>query len=222
MTSQERDYWRERWLEGRTGWHESDVNAALRRHYDAVLSPADHATARPGRILVPLCGKSVDLTWLAHRGHEVVGIEFVEEAARGYFVERGLYAVETQSDGHLLLSAGGVTIVVGDVLTVGPSTAGLFDLLYDRGAVVALKPDLRARYYGVIQSLVAPGATGLVVAFEYDKSIRSGPPFSVPQHELQTGWPNARIEILGSTQEQARSAPPSELTETSYQVNFGQ
>ena len=57
------NHWIERWQNGRIGWHETDGNAGLRAHwrFDAQ------------QVLVPLCGKSPDLRWLAEQGHRVSG-----------------------------------------------------------------------------------------------------------------------------------------------------
>ena len=60
--------WLERWQEGRIGFHRADENPRLVQHHQRVLGDTI-------RVLVPLCGKSVDLEWLVVRGHEVVGIE---------------------------------------------------------------------------------------------------------------------------------------------------
>ena len=62
------DAWIERWQIGRTGWHEPQGNASLKRYWDL--------TGR--RVLVPLCGKSADLLWLESQGNSVTGVELSE------------------------------------------------------------------------------------------------------------------------------------------------
>src|SRR5262245_668901 len=59
-------FWDERWRAGQTGFHLSEVNPNLVRHHER-LGPANPRS----RVLVPLCGKSIDLAWLAARGHDV-------------------------------------------------------------------------------------------------------------------------------------------------------
>ena len=83
------DQWIERWREGRTGWHEVDGSALLRRHWPRLV--------RGSRVLVPLCGKSVDMLWLASQGLEVTGVELSEIAARAFSVAKvaGLGAFAT-------------------------------------------------------------------------------------------------------------------------------
>ncbi len=60
------DDWKARWADGNTGWHEQAGNRFLRQWWPA--------RADQSRVLVPLCGKALDLKWLAERGHEVVGV----------------------------------------------------------------------------------------------------------------------------------------------------
>ena len=51
--------WESRWREGRIGFHKTEVQPMLVRHAEVLL------TGNPQRVFVPLCGKSVDLPWLA-------------------------------------------------------------------------------------------------------------------------------------------------------------
>ena len=48
------------------------------------------------RIFVPMCGKSVDLRWLADNGHTVVGVEMAGIAVKSFFEENQLeFTTET-------------------------------------------------------------------------------------------------------------------------------
>src|SRR5690606_18756278 len=83
-TKMEPDYWLHRWDEGRTGFHRDDVMPLLQRHWPALELPADAA------VLVPLAGKTLDMHWLAARGHPVLGAELSERAVQAFFAEAGL------------------------------------------------------------------------------------------------------------------------------------
>src|SRR5690606_18113243 len=77
-------FWEQRWQEGRIGFHQDRPTPLLERHWDAIGAP-------PGsRVLVPLCGKSLDLAWLASRGHAVLGVERSSLAVQQFFAEQGL------------------------------------------------------------------------------------------------------------------------------------
>ena len=41
-------------------------------------------------ILVPLCGKTLDITWICEKGHNVVGCDLSDVAAREFFEENNI------------------------------------------------------------------------------------------------------------------------------------
>src|SRR5437868_4716187 len=75
------EYWLKRWHENRIGFHKAEVNPLLERFLPQV-------TTVPGRTLVPLCGKSEDLAWLVSRGHDVVGVDVSDIAAKAFALEQ--------------------------------------------------------------------------------------------------------------------------------------
>lgn len=78
----EPEFWHQRWEANQIGFHEGQVNAHLARHYA-------HLELVPGQtVFVPLCGKSVDLRWLADRGSHVLGVELSPIAVGSFFAER--------------------------------------------------------------------------------------------------------------------------------------
>lgn len=173
----EHSFWRERWEDGRTAFHEVEGNALLREHWPALV--ARHAARGVNvhsRVLVPLCGKTNDLTWLRRFGHEVVGVEFVESAAVAYFAERGVTPRRFERGGAVCYEHDGVSIWVSDFFAVASAHVGTFDLVYDRAALVAIAPDSRQRYIDRLALLSNPGAGLFLISFEHD--FDSGPPFS--------------------------------------------
>lgn len=175
----ERSFWLQRWASGRIGFHNSEVNSLLQRHHEAVL-------AGRGRVLVPLCGKSLDLWWLRDQGHEVVGVELAETAVRAFFEEAGVEP-RVRSEGALTAwSTEGLTLLQGDFFEL----TGRFDAVWDRAALVALPPPLRVRYAQHLRSRV--DGTGLLVTFDYPQAERDGPPFAVLDDEVRSLFPGAR------------------------------
>jgi len=173
--------WLERWEEGRTGWHEGGGNASLRKHWSAGNK----------RVLVPLCGKTTDLLWLEEQGNRVVGVELSGIAARAFFDENGIDYVTR--DAGLTVYEGTdrrITIYCGDFFEF--DVAG-FDACYDRGALIALPPDLRPAYAAHLDSLLTTGASRLLITIDYDDTIAIGPPFSVPPDEVLSYWPALRV-----------------------------
>ena len=179
----DRDLWLERWEQGQTRFHRSEPSAALVANEDRFLGGGPH------RVLVPLCGKSVDLPWLVSRGHTAIGVELAEKAVRALFDEHGLAPIVEQpiveQDGPFLrFVAGPLTVHCGDVFALDRSRVGPVDRIWDRAALIALPPDLRVRYAARLREL-APGATMLLETLHYDPTRMSGPPFSVSLDEVQ-------------------------------------
>jgi thiopurine S-methyltransferase len=172
------DFWLARWRDGQIGFHEGAPNAHLCTALEAAAPPAG------GRALVPLCGKAVDLTLLAERGMEVVGVDLSPEASAQYFAERGVEPEACELGGLPARRAGGVTLITGDVFAIPAGTLGPFDLIFDRAALVALPPERRGPYAAWLLAQLAPAGRLVVVSFWYDESVMSGPPFSVPPEEL--------------------------------------
>ena len=160
-----------------------------------------HAAALPGagtRILVPLCGKSLDLAWLHERGHAVLGVELSPIAAEAFFAAHSL-ATSVERDGPFQRYRAqdvAIEILVGDFFELDAARIGRVAGYYDRAALVALPPDLRARYVAKLSALLPAGVRGLVVSFDYEPPI-GGPPFSVDQVEVQRLFsPHFTLELL--------------------------
>jgi len=176
--SMDRDFWLARWREGRIAFHESTPNVFLTT-YAALLGPP------PRRIFVPLCGKARDLAYLASLGHEVIGVELSSIAAEAFFTESAVTPESAQRGPFASLTAGSVTILVGDVFDADATTLGHIDAVYDRAAIVALEPAVQERYARHIVSLLPPDGPILLVTFDYDTSKMKGPPFAVPPDRVQ-------------------------------------
>jgi thiopurine S-methyltransferase len=183
----EQGFWQERWEQGQIGFHQEHANPLLERFWANV-------GVQGGRVLVPLCGKSLDLKWLADRGHEVVGVEFVSAAVEAYFVERGIEPLREEIAGFPLLRGAGVSLLVGDFFRVHTGVTGWCDAIYDRAAWVAIAEQDRARYVAQLRSLLRPGGRVLLVNFVHD--LGSGPPHSIEETELRARWQGFSLELL--------------------------
>lgn len=168
-------FWAERWHGGQIGFHLEEVNSNLPRYWSDLGLGA-------GCVLVPLCGKSHDLDWLAEQGHRVRGVEFVDAAVAAFFDERGLVPAVERRSGTPIYHATPIELAVGDFFAIDPSVFEPCDAVYDRAALVAIAPDERRRYVEKLHRLTAPGARLMLVNFVHD--VGSGPPFSIPDTEL--------------------------------------
>jgi thiopurine S-methyltransferase len=210
------DYWLERWREGRTGFHRADANPRLIEHHPRALGETL-------RVLVPLCGKSADLEWLAVQGHEVVGVELSELAARAFFAERRIEPERHERGRFVEYSHGAVSIFVGDFFDATPELTGYCDGAYDRAALIALPEDLRSRYTAHLPTLLSPKARLLLVTLDYD--AEGGPPFCVSPAEVERRYAGTRITALGSLDARAEAPGPvqrgaSFVNENTYLIAF--
>jgi len=186
----EREYWLNRWIENRTGFHLADVNPLLERFWPGI------AASRAGRVLVPLCGKSRDLRWLAERGHDVTGVELSALAAKSFYNEQGIPFTESIEPPFTVFRGDQITYYVGDVFDFTVGNAARFDFLYDRAALIALPPKMRSAYVRQLEGLLTPAAQGLMISLEYDTSAMEGPPFSVPEDEVTRLFTTFRAEKI--------------------------
>lgn len=185
------EFWQERWRRHEIGFHLSEVNPCLLRHWHA-LQAAPGAT-----VMVPLCGKSLDMAWLAGQGHPVTGVELSERAVREFFAENDL-SFSTREDGaHQCHEEEGIRLLQGNFMAVTPGQVRDCQLFYDRAALIALPSDMRRSYVEQITHLLPGDATGLLVTLDYDQARMDGPPFAVSPDEVRelygTHW---QIELL--------------------------
>ncbi|MFZ9887013.1 MAG: thiopurine S-methyltransferase [Myxococcota bacterium] len=181
--------WSERWSSGRTGFHLHHPNPALVR-FAARLQGAK-------RVLVPLCGKSHDLSYLAEAGHDVLGVELVDLAARAYFDEKQQVPLEEHVGRQRKLSAERVSVVVGDIFDVQVEAFAACDAVYDRAALIALPAAIRPRYAAHLTTGLLCGARMLLVTIDYPEGSLEGPPFRVPAEEVYSLYgPHWNIEEL--------------------------
>lgn len=173
------DFWHERWQQGRIGFHQPEPNKLLQKHWNAICP---QTTAE---VFVPLCGKSHDMTWLAGRGHHVIGVELSEIAARDYFAERGITPELRRHDPFDVLTAGGVEIWVGDIFAFPHARLENTKAAYDRASLIALPPGMRRAYAEQMSELMSAVAPTLLLTITYDQSEIDGPPFSVSDEEVR-------------------------------------
>lgn len=192
------DFWLDRWRSGNIlGFHLQEPNPRLLAHWPRIEAE------RPRRVLVPLCGKSNDLAWLAARPGpdgkqvEVVGVELAREAAVAFFAERGLTPEVTERGPLECFSHANLTIAVGDFFAATPELlGGAFDAAYDRASLIALPPSMRAGYVAALRGLLAPNAPILLVVLSFDAA--GGPPHSIDAQQAREQHADAEFELLAT------------------------
>jgi thiopurine S-methyltransferase len=187
----EEAFWQARWAQGQIGFHLQEVNPYLQQHWPSL------SIAPGSQVLVPLCGKSLDMAWLAGQGLRVLGVELAERAVEDFFAEQGLQPEVEQQGVLRLYRAAGVEIYCGDFFNVQAEHVAGCTALYDRAALIALPETMRARYVEHLAAILPGNCRGLLVSLEYAQEEMSGPPFSVSQAEIDARLsPYWQIELL--------------------------
>ncbi len=179
MTSDDNRRWLQAWRDSAIcDFHQKKTNPLLMRFWNTLDLP-------PGsRIFVPLCGKSLDLLWLADQGFEVIGIEISPLAVKAFFHENRL-PVQRQKQGRLnLWHSGPISIYCGDIFSLQIEQLGHIDAVYDRAALTALPELLRARYAEHLQSLLPASAPLLLLTIEDSAAASPGSQTAGIDHEI--------------------------------------
>ncbi|MFJ4343923.1 thiopurine S-methyltransferase [Pseudomonas sp. NPDC089401] len=183
-------FWQKRWADNQIGFHRTDVNPFLLTHWPRL------ALVEGSRVLVPLCGKSLDMAWLAGQGHRVLGVELSRRAVEDFFHEQGLEAQVSQQGAFEVWRSVGVEVWCGDFFALRAEDVADCAGLYDRAAAIALPPPMRARYMAHLSQVLPVGCQGLLLTMDYDQQLLDGPPFSVPDAEVRQGYAGGKVQVL--------------------------
>ncbi|MCT4497144.1 thiopurine S-methyltransferase [Pseudomonas sivasensis] len=172
-------FWQERWARNQLGFHLPEVNPYLERHWPSL------ALAEGAKVLVPLCGKSLDLMWLATQGHRVLGVELSEQAVEAFFSEQSLTPRITQRGVFTVYQADLIEVWCGDFFALDAEVLADCTAVYDRAALIALPPLMRSQYTEQLNNMLRPGCQGLLITLDYDQTQKAGPPFAVTDEEVK-------------------------------------
>lgn len=213
------DFWHQRWQENQIGFHQAEVNSFLTRHWPELSIPVG------GRVLVPLCGKSKDMLWLRDLGYSMLGVELSQVAVEAFFNENALQASVSSQGEFLCYDCDGLRILCGDFFALTAEELGEVDVVYDRGALVALPEELRVRYVSSLYALLNSQAEMLLVVFDYPQAEMPGPPFSISRQEIEALYSHwCGIQLLSTenaleSQSQFKARGLSRMDEHCYRLS---
>ncbi|MDN6276856.1 thiopurine S-methyltransferase [Psychrobacter sp.] len=209
------EFWQTRWQEGRIGFNQTHFNSLLMKYFLALKPPVG------SRILVPLCGKSIDMVWLAGQGYDVIGIELIETAVQAFFAEQNIQpTVHQHADNPTIkyyqgqLSGQTITLWVADIFGLTADDIGSVNAVYDKAALIALPADMRVQYSEQIRK-ISGKASQLLITLNYDQSKKNGPPFSINGEQLQQYYGD-HYQVIELTSESASIGSASDLTVTEH------
>lgn len=179
-------FWHDMWDSGVVGFHQEDINAYLKNHWSKLNAKGQEA------VLVPLCGKSLDMIWLAQQGHEVLGVELSQKALDEFLTENNLAAKPVETEHHCGYQLPSMTLLCGDFFHLPATQVEDVQFVYDRAALVALPQAMRQQYVAHLKKIMPTGSKTLLVTMEYDQNALKGPPFSVPEDEVMALFADAK------------------------------
>ena len=173
----EKNYWLSHWEKDDVKFHQAEVNASLRTCYPLLELKSEDT------ILVPLCGKSLDMLWLQQQHLQVVGAELSEKACRDFFEENDLEYSKKQESAFTVYQANHIELFSGDFFELQKNQVGSIKAVYDRAAMIALPLNYRQRYVDKLIELTAPGAKILLISLE-SRHQPETPPFVINESEI--------------------------------------
>lgn len=209
-------FWHERWQRQDIGFHQPSAHGLLQRCWSELeLDPRSE-------VFVPLCGKSLDMVWLAKLGHQIIGVELSEIAVRQFFAEQEVEPSVVRNGTFSIWSAGPYTLYCGDFFALPAETLSRVAAVYDRAALIALPLEIRRRYATHMSKILPPSAKIFAIAIDYPDGQITGPPFAVPSPEVTELFGDAfNVKILHERDGLAGSANLKQrgvtrLDETAY------
>lgn len=204
----EASFWHDAWSEGRIGFHQNDINRYLQQYWPILNLEVD------SEVLVPLCGKSLDMLWLQRQGYQVLGVELSEFALKEFVAENNLHSEPIDHAPFCGYQLPEMTLLCGDFFHLNRKTCQEVKAVYDRAALVAFPFEMRKKYAMHLKSILPQETQMLLVALAYDPAKLTGPPFSVEENEVhQLYGKHFNITSLISKKFQRKGV---DVTETAY------
>ncbi|ABV85916.1 thiopurine S-methyltransferase [Shewanella pealeana] len=211
-------FWHDKWDAQQVGFHLSAVNPLLVKYWPQLELDAN------AQVFVPLCGKSLDMCFLAEQGHEVLGCELNELAVQQFYRENELaFDISTLAE-HQRFHTEQVTIYQGDIFSLDAAEMPNTQAFYDRAALIAWPEEMRSAYARQLAKLVPANSTGLLITLDYPQAELNGPPFAVSddwvQANLATDFEIERLSSEDVLSENPRfvNKQVSWLTESVYKL----
>jgi len=215
----EPEFWHKRWHDNQIGFHQTDINPWLLEYWGKLN------LKRGDLVFVPLCGKSEDMTWLVEQGFRVIGVELSEKAIKSYFDKYGKDVTVTNEGAFDVWRSENITIYRGDFFDLETDQLEEVKAVFDRAALIALKPEMRKHYVQHYFSMGLKDTQFLVITLEYDQTLKEGPPFSVSDDEVNELFQTGHVRLLQESEvldenQNFKNTGHSYLIERAYQVTL--
>lgn len=186
------EFWNNCWVKPTQPFHLTKPHHFLTKYFNQYFADEE-------RVLLPLCGKTQDLNFLARNGIKAVGVEFNPHAVESFFEDSQLTPKITSFDSKTRYQTTNIEIWLSDFFKIKQDDIGHFQSIFDRAALVALPIEMRRDYAKHLLSFLAPHGRLLLVTMDYDVEQMSGPPFYIDKTEIEELFPRTHIKQLART-----------------------
>lgn len=178
----DKEFWLTKWEEKDTKFDQHQVNSNLMEH-EKILG-----SLKNKKVLIPLCGKSIDILWFLKQGAEVIGIELNPIALELFFAENNLVYKKINKAPFIIYQADSLKFICGDFFQLDKDDVGDIDLVYDRASLIALDSSTRLHYADKISQLSCPQTKIFLITLFYKmpSSSLGYPPYSVRDKEVHS------------------------------------
>ncbi|WP_286261682.1 thiopurine S-methyltransferase [Thalassotalea atypica] len=201
-------FWHRCWERNSLGFHQGSVHPFLTETLDPLFDEKSQ------RVFVPLCGKSLDMFWLAER-MDVVGSELSKIACHDFFTEQNI-AYETTKSGDLVkYSFDNISLWQGDFFKLPAEQFPAFDWIYDRAAIIALPQELQEKYVAHLSSFVGKGTKLALISLEFPEHELTGPPFPVTEKQVNELFSEFKVDCIAS-----KELPDRQFAQRVFDVSY--
>lgn len=175
----DKEFWLKKWENNGFSSSSNEIDLDLIRNAPLLnLEPGD-------TILVPLCGKTPDMMWLAEQGYHVIGIELASIACEDFFKQFGITPEITRSySGFTHYKFNNIELLCGDIFDLTADHLPKISAVYDHKALVALSPEMQDAYVNHIFSFIShKKGSMLVYTLQTDNDVK-GPPFPINETKI--------------------------------------
>lgn len=205
------DWVQDRWidLDRDPGFHRKEYSPMLLKYHNVLFS-----AGKPGKVFVPLCGKTMDLIYLADQGHEVIGLEYSKGAIERFCEENSLhFTTEKLAEAPFVLyktNEKNIKVYQGNMFDMSPEICGKFDAAFDRGSFVAINLDDHKAYSDLMSSVLKPDGKILMESLSYKSATYGGPPHSISKDDLTASFTAFKMSTLETFDIPAKPAMAAE------------
>ncbi len=195
----EKEYWLQKWQSHDITFHEQEINADLITYAHELNLTADDY------VLVPLCGKTRDMLWLADQGFNVIGVEISDIACKDFFAELNVQPSITNHLNYTKYQHNNIELLCGDLFDLKTTDLPAIQAVYDCKALIALPPAMRKQYVNHLASCLGKKISLLLITRATDCEVKP-PPFSVDSAEINLLY-GPYFEIKQLKDESIRNIP---------------